>query len=898
MSKKRKQVIATGMDELKNKIPTALSAQTPGALSPPSPQQDEGALDNDSAVDLPPDDVGDPDADDTTVTENDDGSATVEFADDGKDGDSLASAPFNANLANHLPESVLDDISNKYMKLIEDAVEARQKRDEQYEEGLKRAGLGGPAPGGAEFEGASRVTHPVLAEAYVDFSASAMKELFPPAGPVRTQIEGEPDESKLDCARRKVAFMNHQLTKEIPEYRAELEVLLTQLPAGGSQFLKIYHSAALGRTVIDFVGVDEFILPYNARGFDRAPFRFHRMTKNEFDMEQDIAAGLYRDVSMAVPLGMEEETKTATQSHKIEGKDYNWGANDAGEFVVYEGTCYDDEFDDPKRPEDRQCPYVISIDEGSNKILSIYRNWEEDDKKCEDVPYMVEFKFIPWRGAYGIGLPHLIGDLSAALTGTLRALLDSAHIQNSATAIKLKGRPGGETLSMSPTQVGEVDALAGDDIRKVIMPLSFNGPSPVLLQLLGFLQNTAKGVVTTSEEKIADASGQMPVGTTLALIEQGAKVFSSIHARLHEAQRKVLCIIHRLNYKYLPKEKTKFGSNERDFVMRDDFKGPIDVHPVSDPNIFSETQRFAQMQAVLAMAEKAPTVMDLKKCYERMLQIMKVPDYKELLITPSKPQVMHPAAENVQMMMGKPCAAFPDQDHLAHLQVHLDFLKNPMFGSNEMYARTFIPPMLEHLKQHIMFYYGELMALEGRTNNDGKELSDMQRNDKSWPTDHKVSQALAHASPVVMKAMQSALAEAMPVIQQAMQLMQKLASQQPSGAMDPSFIMAMHELDQRKLEHGDEVKLEQQRLMQAMKKLLGDQAMRMHQLEQAHEKFIMQFQNNLRKASLDNQTDITQEHIKAATGLQQTEEDNATALEIAEMRGKESRMTDGGSMKH
>lgn len=871
----------------------ALSAQNPGAR--PS-QEHDGVPDVETTVDMS-DVTANPD-----IVEHEDGSADV-YLDDAEVKPSIEKAAWDANLAEHLPEHALNELATKYMQSIEDAIEARKKRDEQYEMGLKKAGLGSPAPGGAEFEGASRVTHPVLAEAYVDFSASAMKELFPPNGPVRTQVIGEATEQKLERAKRKVAFMNKQLTKEIPEYRTEMEVMLTQLPAGGSQFMKIYWNDSLDRTVVDFVGVDEMVLPFNAKGFERSPFFFHRMTKNEFDMSQDVNSGLYRDVSVMIPDGFMEDTKTETQTDKIEGKDFNYGANENGEFILFEGTCYEDSFDDPKRPKDRRCPYIITLDEGSSKVLSIYRNWEKDDKKCLTIPYMVEFVFIPWRGAYGIGLYHLIGDLASALTGSLRALLDSAHIQNSATAIKLKGRPGGETVSAAPTQISEIDAVGGDDIRKIMMPIAFNGPSPVLLQLLGFLDKSARGVVSTSEEKIADAGSQMPVGTTMALIEQGAKVYSSIHARLHWAQEKALTILHRINHEHI-KGKLKFGEDDNDFVTKDDFAGPLDVYPVSDPDIFSETQRYAQMQAVMAMAEKNPQAWNLNICYQRMLQLMKVPDYKELLSQPPKPKPQNPAAENVMMSMGSPTAAFPEQDHLAHLQVHLDFLKSPMFGMSVSIGLKLIPAMMEHIKQHMIFYYADLMRLEGRTLA-GEDLSEMSKDDKSWQTDRDISAHLAKASPTAIAAAQEAFQQAAPILQAAMKFMQDNAPKPPP---DPNTAVAMQELQQRAKEHTDQMSLDQQKIMNAMKKVMGDQALRKMALEQSDQKIVNTLQAALAKIQSEAQTDLATTHAdnisqaeiqtsKDQNDMDETILDNQTAIEIAEMRGS-SNMTTGGSMKH
>lgn len=882
MAKNKKPEPIKELSALKAQFPGPLSLNTTGNSDGPDMIDDTHEMNASDLID-----EAEPD-----VVENDDGSADIYMDGGDKGEDGLAKAPFGANLAEYLPEHVLDELAHKYMSRIEDAIYAREARDKMYEEGLKRAGLGGPAPGGAEFEGASRVTHPVLAEAYVDFSACAMKELFPPNGPVRIQIDGQMTNEKLDKAQRKRDFMNRQLTKDIPEYRSELEVLLTQLPAGGSQFMKIYWNGGLNRITVDFVGIDEFILPFNAKGFDRAPYRFHRLKKDEYDMASDVESGLYRDVSAATVPGFNDETRTETQNNKIEGKDFNWGANEEGEFIVFEGTVMEDSIPDPKRPENRICPYILSLDEGSNKILGIYRNWDEADKTCADIPYMVEFKFIPWRGAYALGLPHLIGDLAAALTGTLRALLDSAHIQNSATAIKLKGRPGGETVSASPTQISEIDAIAGDDIRKIIMPMSFNGPSPVLYELLGFLTNAAKGVVSTSEEKIADAKGEMPVGTVMALIEQGAKVYSSIHARLHESQMKALTIIHRLNYKHMEK-KVQFGTDPHDYVTRDEFAGPLDIHPVSDPNIFSETQRYAQMQAIMQMAEKAPQIMNLQKCFERMLMLMKVPDYKDLLVQPPAPQPQNPAAENVQMAMGKPAPAFPDEDHLAHIQVHLDFLKNPFFGLNQVVGMKLIPNMIEHVKQHMLFYYANLMQLESKQRA-GKDVTDMTRNDKSWQTNRDVSEHLAHASPIVMEALKHAFEGVPPVIKQAMEFMQ---SQQHQMQQDPAYQIAMAELEQRKVEHKDEMQIESQRLMQAMKKMMSDQQLRIETLQNNMTKFQKQYEASLQKTETESTTDLAQTNMSTEAKIEETEMNNKTAVKIAGMRG--TTMTDGGSMsKH
>jgi hypothetical protein len=884
---KNKKPPVTDMKEI-----AGLKSATPGALPAAAApfDTDKESESPTEQLEIDDEDVGIDDADsEFHIEENEDGSATVS----GKDKEIEGAKDFDANLAEVLPSDVLDTLAERYLQLIDQDEEARKERDKQQADGFRRAGLGGPAPGGADFEGASRVTHPVLSKSYVDFSAASIKELFPPSGPVRTHITGKITDEKIDKANRKRDFMNFQLTKEIPEYRDELEILLTQLPAGGSQFMKVYWSKAMGRATVEFVPIDEFILPYNAKSYKKAQRKFHRLHRAQWEYDRDVAAGMYVDVEARPnpPGSMMDQTKSSQQADKIEGKDSGEVMEDS-EYTFYEGGVLENSFDDPLRPEDREAPYIITIDSGSRKILSLYRNWDEKDEKCEELQYIVKFGFIPWRGAYDIGLPHLIGDLSAAMTGALRALLDSAHIQNSATAMKLKGRPGGETVSINPTQVGEIDALGQDDIRKVMMPIQFNGPSPVLLQLLGYLTTAAEGVVTTSEEKIADAGGNMPVGTTIALIEQGAKTYSSIHARLHHSQAECMEILHRINRDHLP-SKTKYGSDDEDVISNKDFDGPMDIQPVSDPNIFSETQRFAQIQAVISLKTQFPGALNDGKILTRMLQLMKLPDYKDLLNTPPDPKPTHPVSENVMMAMGKPTMAFPEQDHLAHLQVHLDFLQNPMFGSNPMIAKTFIPAVLEHVKQHMLFYYADLMRLQGREEL-GEPIEERARKDKTWQSDRDISEALAKASPITFKAIEHTMSGIPPVLQKAQELMQKLMTPPPPA--DPQSMVAMKELEQRAQEHQADSQLAEKRLELQGQKQQTDAQIKAANQQAAATKTQAQQSLTQTNAELEAQTEIQVQTMKDETEIDKTARNNATALDIAAMEGRNSHLTDGGSM--
>jgi hypothetical protein len=633
-----------------------------------------------------------------------DGSVVVNMGDyKGPDEDE----DFYGNLAETINVHELQSLSMRYLDLIEKDKEAREKRDKQYEEGLRRTGLGDDAPGGANFFGASKVVHPVMAEACVDFAARAIKEMFPPDGPTKTKILGEVNEEKTEVAERKRDYMNWQLTEQIEEFRDEQEQLLTQLPLGGSQFMKLWYDDKKKRPCAEFVPIDNILLPFSAANFYTAQRVTEQQDITSWEMQQRVDRGLYRDIDFIRATMEPEATASEKANEKIEGKKFQ--DNEDGlrrVFHIYTWLTLDDD----SRTNGESAPYILMVDELESKVLGLYRNWEDGDETMTKLDWMVEFKFIPWRGAYAIGLPHLIGGLSAALTGALRALLDTAHINNSATMLKIKGaRVSGQTQQIEVTQVTEIESAAGiDDIRKIAMPMPFNPPSPVLFQLLGWLSTAAKGVVTTAEEKIAEAGNNMPVGTAQALIEQGAVVFSSIHSRLHESQRRLLGILGRINRWYLDEQRR--GDVVADLpIKKEDFKRNSDVIPVSDPHIFSETQRISQLQSVMKLSEQFPQIFDQRAVVSRMLKQLKVPNVNELMPNSGKPLELNAADENSAMALGRSAFAYPRQDQLAHIQTHLTFALDPTLGSNRLIAPKYIPQVLEHIKQHMMLWYTNQM---------------------------------------------------------------------------------------------------------------------------------------------------------------------------------------------
>jgi hypothetical protein len=805
---------------------------------------------------------------------NKDGSATVEIEDDEEneveempDGSAVVrmktktpedDTDFYENLAENMSSYDLSDLAMEYIDFIDKDKQDREKRDKQYEDGLRRTGLGHDAPGGANFNGASKVVHPAMAEACVDFAARAIKEMFPPDGPVRTHIYGEATPEKTDRAERKRDYMNWQLTEQIEEFRDEQEQLLTQLPLGGSQFMKLWFDDQKRRPCAEFVPIDNIMLPYAAANFYTAQrvSELQYITQQEFDRR--VYSGLYIETDVVRASESPEVSRAEKANDHIEGR--TEGENVDGLRPVYHIYTWL-ELEDDSHSKGELAPYILMVDYLDNKTLGIYRNWEEGDETMTKLDWLIEFKFIPWRGAYAIGLPQLIGGLSAALTGALRALLDSAHINNAATLLKLKGaKVSGQSDQVEVTQVMEIEAAPGiDDIKKVAMPMPFNPPSPVLFQLLGFLQDATKGVITTSEEKIADITSNAPVGTTQALIEQGATVFSAIHARLHDSQRRVLQVLGRINRWYLDEQRR--GDIVADLEIETaDFAKNSDVLPVSDPHIFSETQRMAQNQAVMAYMKEYPQLFDAKAVVSRALKQMKVPNVGELMPTALKPAELSAGDENAAMALGKPAFAYPRQDQLAHIQTHLDFALNPMLGSNPLIAPKYIPQVLEHIKQHMMLWYTNQMteyAVGGtdvnlRKYEDAKDVKE-------------IDQTVAAASEHVKMDSEQVFAKVAPALQQLGQMVQQLSQPKPMplDAESQAILQAsLAETQRRAARDQADVKLKEQ-----------DQQVRI----------AMNTENNLTKERM-KEADLTVDEAK----LRREQQETAVSLQDVAQRNLRS----------
>ena len=770
------------------------------------------------------------------VEELPDGSAVVKLEDfkgPAEDED------FYANLAEELISiTELESLATRYIDLIDNDRQARKKRDKQYEEGLRRTGMGDDAPGGAQFLGASKVVHPMMAEACVDFASRAIKEMFPPDGPAKTKILGEVTEEKTEVAERKRDYMNWQLTEQIEEFRDEQEQMLTQLPLGGSQFMKLWYDDKKRRPCAEFVAIDNILLPFASANFYTSQRVTEQQDISEWEFKQRVDRGLYRDIEFIRTTSEPEQTAAEKANAKIEGKQFEDG-EDGLRRVYHIYTWLD--LEDDTRADGETAPYIMMIDELDRKVLGLYRNWEEGDVTMTKLDWMIEFKFIPWRGAYAIGLPHLIGGLSAAATGSLRALLDTAHVNNSLTMLKLKGaKVSGQSDQIEITQVTEIEGGIGvDDIRKIAMPMPFNPPSPVLFQLLQFLVTEAKGVVTTAEEKIANANSNMPVGTTQALIEQGAVVFSSIHARLHDAQRRVLHVLGRINRWHLDDQRKGDLVAELP-IKREDFRRNSDVVPVSDPHIFSETQRISQMQSVMQLSAQFPAIFDQRAVVSRMLKQLKVPNVNELMPNTGKPAELNAADENSAMALGRPAFAYPRQDHLAHIQTHLTFGLDPMLGSNRLIAPKFIPQVLEHIKQHMMLWYTQ--QVQGYVLAAGDVKMGKYEDSKIAK---EIDRAIAVASDHVSMDSKQVFQGVLPALEQLGQLMQQFKP--PAAPME-----------------GEAQAVLQASMAETQRRSAADQARLSFDNQKLQQQIQMDAQKRDADVAMNAENNLTQERIKTA----------------------------------
>ena len=605
---------------------------------------------------------------------------------------------FDANLADDMSDTQLSRKASELIK-YEDDREARSEWEERYKKGLKTLD---PDGGMEESEderatrGLSTVVHPMIAEAATQFNARAIAELYPSGGPVKTVIIGEPSEELEEQGRRVREFMNYQITQEMPEYFPDLDQMLFHLPLVGQTFKKVWWDSNLERQCSQFVKAEDFVVAPESKDLQTSIRYTHviRMPKNDYN--RYVQSGYYLQTT---DIGSDADPSGDTIG-EIEGISQYADSSEDNVITLLEMHLYDS-FEDEDAEVD--IPYVVTIDYDNQKIVSIRRNWHEEDERKVKREWFVSYKFLPGLGFYGFGLYHLIGGLGKAATGSLRALLDSAAFANMQGGFKLRGRVAGGEVQVNPGEFVDLDATV-DDVNKAIMPLPFKEPSGSLFNLLGFIVQAGQRFASTADLNIGDVNPNAPVGSTVALIEQGSKAFSAIHKRLHYSQGQEFKLIANLNAENLPEEFTFALAGGDSTIYAADFSDRIDIVPVSDPNIFSTAQRIAQAQAVLQMAQSAPDMHNMYEAYKRMYEAIRIPNIDEILMKPEDAPRLDPIDENMSVMYGKSIKAFPEQDHDSHIAVHMQFLQDPSLAGNAG-AAGMQPVLIAHIAEHVALLY-------------------------------------------------------------------------------------------------------------------------------------------------------------------------------------------------
>jgi hypothetical protein len=602
----------------------------------------------------------------------------------------------NANLAEYLDDGYLGEISSDLRASYEDDLDSRSEWEETYTKGLDQLGVKYQERT-QPFEGASGVTHPLISESVTQFQAQAYKEMLPAGGPVQTQVLGLQDAAREEQAARVKDFMNYQITEVMEEFDPDMDQLLFYLPLSGSCFKKVYFDEAKQRAVSKFVPAQDLVVSYAASDLQTAARVTHvlRMDANEVRKMQ--IAGFYRDVELSKYDEDEDEVRQKIDEIQGTSRSYTDEVYTILEMHVDLDLEGFEDMSPDGEPTGIALPYIVTIDEGSGQILAIRRNFEENADLARKQQYFVHYKFMPGLGFYGFGLIHMIGGLGRAATSILRQLIDAGTLANLPAGFKARGvRVRNDDEPLQPGEWRDIDAPGGN-IRASIIPLPYKEPSGTLAQLLGSLVDNGRRFVALADQQTSNMNQEAPVGTTVALLERGMKVMSAIHKRLHYAQKNEFRILARIFRDNLPQEYPYDVAGGDRTVMAADFDGRVDVVPVSDPNIFSMAQRVTLAQTQLQLAQSNPAVHNLHAAFRRMYQALEVQNIDEILPPPPQPQPLDPLIENARALTGELLMAFDGQDHDAHIELHVMFMKTPIVMTSPQVMGT----LMGHVQEHI-----------------------------------------------------------------------------------------------------------------------------------------------------------------------------------------------------
>ncbi len=682
---------------------------------PPRPMGtlvDGGQMQGGMDENLPSVDVSIPQVEDfaggAEVIPQEDGTAVVQaLADMIQQAEAEAPMEHNANLAEFLDEGYLGELSSELRAAYEEDQESRSEWEEGYTKGLDQLGIK-YEDRTEPFQGASGVTHPLIAESVTQFQAQAYKELLPAGGPVQTQILGLQDQAREAQAQRVKNFMNYQIMEVMEEFDPDMDQLLFYLPLSGSTFKKVYYDEAKQRPVSKFVPAQDLVVPYHSSDLQTATRVTHVLRMDYNQVRKMQVAGFYRDVELLTSDQGPDEVRQKVDELQGTSKTY---ADDVYTILEMHVDLDIEGFEDMSpdgEPTGIQLPYIVTIDEASGEILGIRRNFEEGSELAKKQQYFVHYRFMPGLGFYGFGLIHMIGGLGRAATSILRQLIDAGTLANLPAGFKARGvRVRNDDEPLQPGEWRDIDAPGGN-IRDSIIPLPYKEPSATLAQLLGALIEGGRRFVSLADQQVSNMNQETPVGTTMAMLERGMKVMSAIHKRLHYAQKTEFRILARIIAENLPPEYPYQVAGAEQTIKAEDFDARVDIIPVSDPNIFSMAQRVTLAQTQLQLAQSNPQMHNLHAAYRRMYQALEVQNIDEILPPPPEPQPTDPALENAKGLMGSLLQAFPDQDHDAHIKIHVMFMKTPLVTTSPQVMGTFYA----HLQEHIAMKARQLVMAE------------------------------------------------------------------------------------------------------------------------------------------------------------------------------------------
>jgi hypothetical protein len=658
----------------------------------------------------------------TEVTENEDGSVDINF-DPTKN--LSAVTEFGANLAEVIDEQILNKLGSELYQDIQSYKDSRADWEKAYTQGLDLLGFKYESRT-QPFQGASSATHPVLAEAVTQFQALAYKELLPAGGPVRTQVIGLETTQIQEQANRVAEFMNYQIMDVMKEYEPEFDQMLFYLPLSGSTFKKVYYDEILGRAVSKFIQAQDIIVPYTATSLEDADSIIHVIRISENELRKQQVSGFYRDIELKASDELTQDDSIKSKERQLEGVTMSGQTEDIFTLLECHVNLDLEGFEDisPKtsQPTGIKLPYIVTIEENSREVLSIRRNYDQNDLLKKKINYFVHFKFLPGFGFYGNGLIQMIGGLSRTATQALRQLLDAGTLSNLPAGFKQRGiRIRDDAQSIQPGEFRDVDAPSGN-LRDAFMPLPYKEPSQTLLALMGVVVQAGQRFASIADMQVGEGNQQAAVGTTVALLERGSRVMSAIHKRIYASMKEEFKLLSDVFKLYLPPEYPYDVVGGQRTIKQTDFDDKVDIIPVADPNIFSQTQRISIAQTELQLAMSNPGIHNMYEVYRNMYSALGIRDIDSILLRPDQPTPKDPALEHIDALAGKPFQAFPGQDHRAHITAHLNFMATNMARN----APIIMASLEKNCFEHISLMSQEQVEMEFR--NEMQQLQMMQQN--------------------------------------------------------------------------------------------------------------------------------------------------------------------------